>query len=140
VPDSSKRGEMQATVEQLSRILVLWTKPPELERLQPHNLQRCKGEIVSCMRAIACHRHTPSSVVLASCQQRARRETSVPHPLGKSLQLQPYWVMELPPTVTAECDSQILTVERDALLEAIRQTPEIALRMLMVFNSILAAP
>lgn len=37
--------------------------------------------------------------------------------------------------VTTECDSQILSVERDALLEAIRQTPEIALRMLMVFNS-----
>ncbi|HAA32564.1 MAG TPA: cyclic nucleotide-binding protein, partial [Cyanobacteria bacterium UBA8553] len=39
-----------------------------------------------------------------------------------------------PATVTAESNSQILTVERDALLEAIRQTPEIALRMLDVFN------
>lgn len=40
-----------------------------------------------------------------------------------------------PGMVTAECDSIILTIEREALLEAIRQTPEIAFQMLMVFNS-----
>ncbi len=40
-----------------------------------------------------------------------------------------------PATVTAECDCQILIVQRDALLNAIGQNPEIALRMLMVFNS-----
>jgi CRP-like cAMP-binding protein len=39
-----------------------------------------------------------------------------------------------PATVIAESNSQVLTVERDALLEAIRQTPELALRMLSVFN------
>ena len=39
-----------------------------------------------------------------------------------------------PATVTAESKCQILTVERDALLEGIRNSPEIALRMLMVFN------
>ncbi len=40
-----------------------------------------------------------------------------------------------PATVTAESDCEILTVERDALLKAIQQNPEIALRMLMVFNN-----
>lgn len=40
-----------------------------------------------------------------------------------------------PATVTAETDCQIITVERDALLSAIQQNPEIALQMLMVFNS-----
>ncbi|MDM9581775.1 Crp/Fnr family transcriptional regulator [Nostoc sp. GT001] len=40
-----------------------------------------------------------------------------------------------PATVTAESDCEILTVERDALLKAIGENPEIALRMLMVFNS-----
>ncbi len=40
-----------------------------------------------------------------------------------------------PATVTAESDCKILTVERDALLKAIQENPEIALRMLMVFNS-----
>ena len=39
-----------------------------------------------------------------------------------------------PATVNAESDSEILTLDRDALLEAIQQKPEIALRMLMVFN------
>ncbi|MBW4560625.1 MAG: Crp/Fnr family transcriptional regulator [Mojavia pulchra JT2-VF2] len=40
-----------------------------------------------------------------------------------------------PATVTAESDCAILTVERDALLKTIQQNPEIALRMLMVFNN-----
>lgn len=40
-----------------------------------------------------------------------------------------------PATVTAVCDCQILSIERDALLNAIGQNPEIALRILMVFNS-----
>ncbi|MDZ8187862.1 MAG: Crp/Fnr family transcriptional regulator [Nostoc sp. ChiSLP02] len=40
-----------------------------------------------------------------------------------------------PATVTAESDCEILTVERDALLKAIQKNPEIALRMLMVFNN-----
>lgn len=39
-----------------------------------------------------------------------------------------------PATVTAEKNCHILTVEREGLLEAIRETPEIALRMLNVFN------
>jgi CRP/FNR family transcriptional regulator, cyclic AMP receptor protein len=40
-----------------------------------------------------------------------------------------------PATVSAESDCEILTVEKDALLKAIQQNPEIALRMLMVFNN-----
>ncbi|KAF3889638.1 MULTISPECIES: Crp/Fnr family transcriptional regulator [Nostocales] len=40
-----------------------------------------------------------------------------------------------PATVTAQSDCEILTVARDALLKAIQQNPDIALRMLVVFNS-----
>ncbi|MBD2166031.1 Crp/Fnr family transcriptional regulator [Calothrix membranacea FACHB-236] len=40
-----------------------------------------------------------------------------------------------PATVTAESECEILTVERDALLKAIQQNPEVALQMLMVFNN-----
>lgn len=40
-----------------------------------------------------------------------------------------------PATVTAVCDCQILSIERDALVNTINQNPEIPLRMLMVFNS-----
>lgn len=39
-----------------------------------------------------------------------------------------------PATVTAEINCQVLTVEREALLNAIREAPEIALKMLSVFN------
>ena len=39
-----------------------------------------------------------------------------------------------PATVVAQVDSQVLTVEREALLEVIRQSPEVALRILSVFN------
>jgi CRP-like cAMP-binding protein len=39
-----------------------------------------------------------------------------------------------PATVTAKVDCQVLMVGRDALLNAIQATPEIALRMLSVFN------
>ncbi|HEY9622424.1 MAG TPA: Crp/Fnr family transcriptional regulator [Crinalium sp.] len=39
-----------------------------------------------------------------------------------------------PATVIAETNCQILTVERTALLNAIRESPDIALRMLSVFN------
>ncbi|MGI0493290.1 Crp/Fnr family transcriptional regulator [Alkalinema pantanalense CENA528] len=39
-----------------------------------------------------------------------------------------------PATVTATTDSQVLTIEREALFEQIRNTPEIAFRMLEVYN------
>jgi CRP-like cAMP-binding protein len=39
-----------------------------------------------------------------------------------------------PATVTAETDVQVLTTERKFLLAAIRENPEIALRILAVFN------
>lgn len=39
-----------------------------------------------------------------------------------------------PATVISQIPSQVLTIERDALLNAIAQTPEISLRILQVFN------
>ncbi|AFZ34675.1 putative transcriptional regulator, Crp/Fnr family [Stanieria cyanosphaera PCC 7437] len=39
-----------------------------------------------------------------------------------------------PATVVCQVDSQVLNIEREALLEAIRHTPEIALRILEIFN------
>ncbi len=39
-----------------------------------------------------------------------------------------------PATVICQVESQILTIERDALLQAIAQSPEISLRILEVFN------
>lgn len=39
-----------------------------------------------------------------------------------------------PATVVCQLESQILTIERDALLQAISQSPEISLKILEVFN------
>ena len=39
-----------------------------------------------------------------------------------------------PATVTCQLESKILTIEREALLEAISQSPEISLKILEVFN------
>lgn len=39
-----------------------------------------------------------------------------------------------PATVTAETDAQVLTVDRTAILAAIQSNPEIALKMMSVFN------
>ena len=39
-----------------------------------------------------------------------------------------------PATVICQMDSQVLTIDRDALLQAISQSPEISLRILEVFN------
>jgi CRP/FNR family transcriptional regulator, cyclic AMP receptor protein len=39
-----------------------------------------------------------------------------------------------PATVTATIESQVLTIERSALLQQIRQTPELAFRILEIYN------
>jgi len=133
---------MQATVEQLSQILIFVDlTPPELERLQPHaQVQRySKGEIVmhegdrlpgklyallSGSLQIVKTAITGKETLLRTIS--AGEIFAAPALLGDGI---------APATVTAESDAQILTVKRDALLEAIRQSPEIALRMLMIFNS-----
>lgn len=133
---------MRATVEQLSQILVFVDlAPSELEHLQPYTQVQhyTKGEIV-----MQEGDRLPAKLyaLLSGSLQVVKTATT-----GKETILRNLWAGEIfaapallgngiaPAMVTAECDSQILSVERDALLEAIRQTPEIALRMLMVFNS-----
>lgn len=133
---------MRATVEQLSQILVFVDlAPSELEHLQPYTQVQhySKGEIV-----MQEGNRLPAKLyaLLSGSLQVVKTATT-----GKETILRNLWAGEIfaapallgngiaPAMVTAECDSQILSVERDALLEAIRQTPEIALRMLMVFNS-----
>jgi CRP/FNR family transcriptional regulator, cyclic AMP receptor protein len=132
---------MQATVEELCKILVFVPlTPPELQQLQPYtavqNYQQ--GEIV--MQEGDCLPAKLYSVLTGSL--RIIRTTAT----GKETILRTLLAGEIfaapalfgngiaPATVIAESNSQVLTVERDALLEAIRQTPELALRMLSVFN------
>jgi CRP-like cAMP-binding protein len=132
---------MQATVDELSKILVFAAlEPPEIEHLQPYtsvqNYQQ--GEIVM-------HEGDRLPTKLYTLLSGSLRVTKTAA-TGKETILRTLLTGEIfaapalfgngiaPATVTAESNSQILTVERDALLEAIRQTPEIALRILGVFN------
>ncbi|MBD1890535.1 Crp/Fnr family transcriptional regulator [Coleofasciculus sp. FACHB-712] len=133
---------MQATVEQLSRILVFVDLTlPELERLQPHTQVQHYSQTEIVMQE---GDRLPAKLYALLSGSLQVVKTAI---TGKETILRTLPPGEIfaapallgdgiaPATVTAECDSQILTVKRDALLEAIQQTPEIALRMLMVFNS-----
>ncbi len=132
---------MHATLEELSKILVFEAlEPLELEQLQPHSTVQNyqQGEIVMQEG----DRLPKKLYTLLSGSLRITKTAAT----GKETILRTLLAGELfaapalfgngiaPATVTAESNSKILTVERDALLEAIRQTPEIALRILDVFN------
>ncbi|MGQ4648911.1 cyclic nucleotide-binding domain-containing protein [Lyngbya aestuarii] len=132
---------MQATVEELSNILVFEAlQPAELEQLQPLSCVQdySRGEIVIqesdrlpaklfcllngslCVTKVAATgKETVIRILLAG------EIFAAPAVFGNSI---------APATVTAESNCRILTVEREALLEVIRQTPEIALGILSVFN------
>lgn len=132
---------MQATVEELSNILVFAAlTSPELEHLQPHTSVQDyqQGEIV-----MQEGDRLPARLY---CVLNGSLRVTKTAATGKETILRTLLAGEIfaapalfgngiaPATVTAESNSRILTVERDALLEAIRQTPELALRMLSVFN------
>ncbi|MBD2724931.1 Crp/Fnr family transcriptional regulator [Nostoc sp. FACHB-892] len=142
---------MQASLEQLSQITVFaGLETADKVTLQPYTqVQRHrKGEIIlhegDVSRQAAARLRLPAklyAVVSGAIQVTKTAMT------GKETILRALAAGEIfaapallgngisPATVTAESDCEILTVERDALLKAIGQNPEIALRMLMVFNS-----
>ncbi len=132
---------MQATVEELSKILVFAAlEPPELELLQPHTRVQDyqQGEIVMQEGDLLPTKlYTLLSGALRITKTAATgKETILRTLLSGEIFAAPaiFGNGIAPATVIAESNSQVLTVERDALLEAIRQTPEIALRILSVFN------
>ncbi|HEY9694148.1 MAG TPA: Crp/Fnr family transcriptional regulator [Oculatellaceae cyanobacterium] len=133
---------MQATVEQLSQILVFADLTAlDLEHLPPYTqLQHySKGEII-----MQEGDRLPKKLyaLLSGSLQITKTATTGKETILRTLPPGEIFAAPAllgngiaPAMVTAECDSVILTVERDALLAAIKQTPEIALKMLMVFNS-----
>ncbi|OYE00648.1 Crp/Fnr family transcriptional regulator [Nostoc sp. 'Peltigera membranacea cyanobiont' 232] len=133
---------MQASLEQLSQIIVFaGLETADKVSLQPYTqVQRHrKGEII-------LHEGDALPAKLYAVVSGAIKVTKTAMK-GKETILRTLAAGEIfaapallgngisPATVTAEFDCEILTVERDALLKAIGQNPEIALRMLMVFNS-----
>ncbi len=132
---------MQATIEQISQITVFGgVEPEELAILLLHTQLQfySQGEIImhegeflpaklysllSGSIQITKTALTGKQTILRTLP--AGEIFAAPALLGNGI---------APATVTAECGCQILSVKRDALLNAIGQNPEIALRMLMVFN------
>jgi CRP/FNR family transcriptional regulator, cyclic AMP receptor protein len=139
--DRTRRNHLLATVDQLVQIQVFaQLQPSELEGLQPYSrVQNYQtGEIVmqECDRIPAKLFALLNGSLRVSKTATTGKETilrtltsgeifAAPALLGNAI---------APATVAAESNCQIITVEKDALLEAIRNNPEIALRMLMVFN------
>ncbi|MCX7594879.1 MAG: Crp/Fnr family transcriptional regulator [Fischerella sp.] len=133
---------MQATIEQLSQVIVFaGLELTDKTSLQPHTqVRRYKqGEIIlhegDRLPAKLCA--VVSGTIQVTKTANTGKETilrtldrgeifAAPAVLGNGIS---------PATVTAETDCDILTVERDALLKAIAQNPDIALRILMVLNN-----
>lgn len=133
---------MQATVKQISQITVFeGIEPSELVILQPHTQVQfySQGEIImyegdrlpaklysllSGSIQITKTASTGKQTILRTLP--AGEIFAAPALLGNGI---------APATVVAVCDCQILAVERDALVNVIGQNPEIALRMLIIFNS-----
>ncbi|ACC83337.1 Crp/Fnr family transcriptional regulator [Nostoc punctiforme] len=133
---------MQASLEQLSQITVFaGLETADKVNLQPYTqVQRHrKGEIIlhegdvlpTKLYAVASGEIQVTKIAMTGKETILRilaagEIFAAPALLGNGIS---------PATVTAESDCEIITIERDALLKAIGQNPEIALRMLMVFNS-----
>ncbi|MBD2342952.1 Crp/Fnr family transcriptional regulator [Anabaena subtropica] len=133
---------MQASLEQLSQIIVFGgLETSDKANLQPHTQVQSysKGEIIlhEGDRLSAKLYAVVSGSIQVTKTANTGKETilrglntgeifAAPALLGNGIS---------PATVTAESDCEILTVQRDALLKAIQNNPEIALRMLMVFNT-----
>ncbi len=133
---------MQATSQQLSQIMIfVGLEPADKISLQPYTKVQgySKGEII-------LHEGTPLPpllyAILSGCLEVTKtaatgKETILRTLLAGEIFAAPALLGDgiSPATVTANSDCEILTVERSALMNAIRQQPEIAMRMLMVFNS-----
>ncbi|MCC3404106.1 MAG: Crp/Fnr family transcriptional regulator [Microcoleus sp. PH2017_10_PVI_O_A] len=132
---------MKATVEQLAQIGIFASlNQAELEQLQEHTAIRTyrQGEVVM----YEGDRIPEKLYTLLSGSLRVAKTAAA----GKETILRTLFQGDMfaapallgngvaPATVTAETDVQVLTTEREFLLAAIRQNPEIALRILAVFN------
>ncbi|MCG6134387.1 MAG: Crp/Fnr family transcriptional regulator [Nostoc sp. LLA-1] len=133
---------MQPSLEQLSQIIVFaGLETADKVKLQPYaQVQKySKGEIVlhegdrlpAKLYAVVSGSIQVTKIATTGKETILRGLTAgeifaAPALLGNGIS---------PATVTAEFDCEILTIQRDALLQAIQNQPEIALRMLMVFNT-----
>jgi len=132
---------MKATVEQLASISVFTQLQPEqLASLQPHTTVRAyqTGEIVSHEG----DRLPPRLYALINGVLRvSKTATSGKETILRTLASGDIFAAPAlfgngiaPATVTAESEVHVLMVDREALLAVIQANPEIALKMMAVFN------
>lgn len=132
---------MQATVAQLQQILILsGLEPDQLAQLQPHAVVQSYAR-----QAIILHEGDRLPAQLFAVLT-GRVEVKKTASTGKETILRTLPAGELfaapalfgdgtaPATVVAEQDCQILTIGRTALLETIRNTPELALQIIAVLT------
>ena len=132
---------MFASADQLAEVSVLKDlQIPDLLTLQPYAVLHFyqKGEIVM----LEGERLSPRLYALLQGELRLTRigtsgketlfRTLLPHEIFAAPALVGDAIA--PATVTAITKSQVLTIEREALLQQIRNTPEIAFRILEVYN------
>ncbi|MGL5059147.1 MAG: Crp/Fnr family transcriptional regulator [Microcoleus sp.] len=132
---------MKATVAQLAKIWIFASlNSTELERLQEHTAIRTyrQGEVVMYegdripekLYTLAIGSLQVAKIGAAGKETILRTLSSgdifaAPALLGNAI---------APATVTAQTDVEVLTTDREVLLAAIGENPEIALRILTVFN------
>jgi CRP-like cAMP-binding protein len=132
---------MKATVEQLASIAVFaQLQPEQLTSLQPHSAVQHyqtgevvmhEGNLLSARLYALVNGLLRVSKTASSGKETILRTLSngdifaAPALFGNGI---------APATVTAESQAQVLMLDRDALLTAIQAQPEIALKMMAVFN------
>ena len=131
----------KATLEQLATIAVFASlQTSTLEGFQPHTqLHRYQqGEVVMHEgdRLPACLYAIVSGLIRITKIGTHGKETILRTLVAGEIFAAPALLGDriAPATVTAEQDCQIVTLEKEALLNAIRQEPEIALNLLSLFN------
>ncbi|MBE9069002.1 Crp/Fnr family transcriptional regulator [Leptolyngbya cf. ectocarpi LEGE 11479] len=132
---------MKATISQLSQIqLFAALSPDDLEQLQPHTqIQQYQRE------EIVLHEGDPlpmalhvlvSGVLQVQKSAATGKETILRTLRDGDIFAAPalFGDAQAPATVIAMADCQVLTLSQTTLLNTIQQTPEVALRLLVVFN------
>lgn len=132
---------MQATISQLAQIpLFVALEPETLEQLQPHtHIQHYqRGEIVLHEGDVLPKKlHILISGVLQVQKSAATGKETILRTLRDGdIFAAPalFGDAKAPATVIAMEDCQVLTLSKANLLDTIQQSPEVALRILMVFN------
>lgn len=132
---------LNATVEQLTQVpLFAACDHADLEHLQPHiHLRAYRREEIICYEGdlLPEKLHILFSGVLQVQKNAASgKETILRLLRAGDIFAAPalFGNRQAPATVLAVEDCEILTLDRTKLLEAIRHTPELAFRLLVVFN------